>query len=62
MKFLYYVEGDFMSRTGIDRGYISLHPAGIPHGPHPGTYEGSIGKDKNGRTRRHGRHVPSHCK
>lgn len=43
---LYYVEGDFMSRTGIDRGYISLHPAGIPHGPHPGTYEGSIGKKK----------------
>lgn len=43
---LYYVEGDFMSRTGIGRGYISLHPAGIPHGPHPGTYEGSIGKQK----------------
>ena len=43
---LYYVEGDFMSRVGIDRGYISLHPAGIPHGPHPGTYEGSIGKEK----------------
>ncbi len=43
---LYYVDGDFMSRTGIDRGYISLHPAGIPHGPHPGTYEGSIGKTK----------------
>ena len=43
---LYYAEGDFMSRTGIDRGYISLHPAGIPHGPHPGTYEGSIGKEK----------------
>ena len=43
---LYYVEGDFMSRTGIDRGYISLHPAGIPHGPHPGTYEGSIGKQR----------------
>ena len=35
-----------MSRTGIDRGYISLHPSGIPHGPHPGTYEGSIGKTK----------------
>lgn len=43
---LYYVEGNFMSRKGIDRGYISLHPAGIPHGPHPGTYEGSIGKTK----------------
>jgi homogentisate 1,2-dioxygenase len=43
-EMLYYVDGDFMSRTGIGPGYISLHPAGIPHGPHPGTYEGSIGK------------------
>jgi len=43
---LYYVEGDFMSRKNIDRGYISLHPAGIPHGPHPGTYEASIGKTR----------------
>lgn len=41
---LYYVEGNFMSRKGIDEGMITLHPAGIPHGPHPGTYEGSIGK------------------
>jgi len=41
---LYYVDGDFMSRNDIDRGYISLHPGGIPHGPHPGAYERSIGK------------------
>lgn len=41
---LYYVDGDFMSRNNIDKGQITLHPAGIPHGPHPGTYEGSIGK------------------
>ncbi len=41
---LYYVDGDFMSRTGVSPGNISLHPAGIPHGPHPGTYEASIGK------------------
>lgn len=41
---LYYVAGDFMSRNNIERGQITLHPAGIPHGPHPGTYEGSIGK------------------
>lgn len=45
-EMLYYVDGDFMSRTGIGPGYISLHPAGIPHGPHPGTYEASIGKKK----------------
>ena len=41
---LYYVEGNFMSRKGIDRASVTVHPNGIPHGPHPGTYEGSIGK------------------
>ena len=41
---LYYVDGDFMSRNNIEKGQITLHPAGIPHGPHPGTYEKSIGK------------------
>ncbi|WP_108870261.1 homogentisate 1,2-dioxygenase [Aquimarina aquimarini] len=43
---IYYVDGDFMSRNDIDTGYISLHPAGIPHGPHPGAAERSIGKVK----------------
>ncbi|ETN94535.1 homogentisate 1,2-dioxygenase [Zhouia amylolytica] len=43
---LYYVDGDFMSRNDIDAGHISLHPAGIPHGPHPGAAERSIGKEK----------------
>ena len=43
---LYYVDGDFMSRNDIGPGHISLHPAGIPHGPHPGAYERSIGKEK----------------
>lgn len=43
---LYYVEGNFISRKGIERGSITLHPGGIPHGPHPGTYEGSIGKQQ----------------
>jgi homogentisate 1,2-dioxygenase len=41
---LFYAEGDFMSRKGIDRGSFTIHPGGLPHGPHPGTYEGSIGK------------------
>ncbi len=41
---LYYVEGEFMSRKGIERASVTVHPNGIPHGPHPGTYEGSIGK------------------
>lgn len=41
---LYYVDGDFMSRNDVEPGNISLHPAGIPHGPHPGAAERSIGK------------------
>jgi homogentisate 1,2-dioxygenase len=41
---LYYVDGDFMSRNDISQGQLTLHPAGIPHGPHPGAYERSIGK------------------
>ncbi|WP_242156205.1 homogentisate 1,2-dioxygenase [Aestuariivivens sediminis] len=43
---LYYVDGDFMSRNDIEAGHMSLHPAGIPHGPHPGATERSIGKVK----------------
>lgn len=45
-ELLYYVDGDFMSRKHVEHGMITLHPGGIPHGPHPGTYEGSIGKEK----------------
>ena len=41
---LYYVDGDFMSRNNIEHGQITLHPAGLVHGPHPGAYERSIGK------------------
>ena len=41
---LYYAEGNFMSRKGIDRCDISLHPYGLPHGPQPGMTEASIGK------------------
>lgn len=43
-EMLYYVDGDFMSRNNIEQGHITLHPAGIPHGPHPGAYERSIGQ------------------
>lgn len=42
-EMLYYVDGDFMSRKNVTRGMLTLHPAGIPHGPHPGTVEKSIG-------------------
>jgi len=41
---IYYVHGDFMSRNHVEQGFISLHPGGIPHGPHPGAYERSIGQ------------------
>jgi len=40
---LYYVEGNYKARKGIDVGSVSLHPQGIPHGPHPGTVEKSLG-------------------
>ncbi len=40
---LYYVDGDFMSRAHVEKGMFTLHPGGIPHGPHPGTAEKSIG-------------------
>ena len=45
-EMLYYVDGDFMSRNDIGPGYMTLHPGGIPHGPHPGAYERSIGQTK----------------
>ncbi len=47
-EMLYYVDGDFMSRNHIEKGHITLHPGGIPHGPHPGAYERSIGKKETG--------------
>jgi homogentisate 1,2-dioxygenase len=43
-EILYYVEGDFMSRNNIELGQLTLHPGGIPHGPHPGAIERSVGK------------------
>jgi homogentisate 1,2-dioxygenase len=42
-ELLYYVDGDFMSRKNVTRGMLTLHPGGIPHGPHPGAVEKSIG-------------------
>lgn len=43
---LYYVEGNYKARRGIESGSISLHPQGIAHGPHPGTVEASLGKER----------------
>ena len=42
-ELLFYHSGDFTSRKTIERGSISYHPSGIPHGPHPGVYKNSIG-------------------
>ncbi len=47
-EILYYVDGDFMSRNNIEKGQITLHPGGIPHGPHPGAIERSVGKKETG--------------
>lgn len=41
---IYYVSGEFGSRSGIEPGSVTFHPAGVPHGPHPGRYEDSVGK------------------
>ena len=43
-ELLYYVDGDFMSRNNIQQVQFTLHPGGIPHGPHPGAIERSIGQ------------------
>ena len=45
-EFLFYCRGNFTSRKGVGPGSISLHPMGLPHGPHPGAYEASIGHEK----------------
>jgi homogentisate 1,2-dioxygenase len=45
---LYYVNGNFMSRRGIEVGSFTLHPSGIPHGPHPGAAEASLGAKETG--------------
>ncbi len=47
-EILLYVRGNFTSRRGVGPGSISYHPMGVPHGPHPGAYEASIGhRDTN---------------
>src|SRR5207247_8969081 len=42
-EMIYYVDGNFSSRKGIEVGSVTLHPSGIPHGPHAGLAERSIG-------------------
>jgi homogentisate 1,2-dioxygenase len=45
-EIIFYVRGNFTSRKGVGPGAISFHPAGVPHGPHPGMYEKSIGAQR----------------
>ncbi len=47
-ELLYYVDGEFMSRKNVTKGMLTLHPAGIPHGPHPGAVQKSIGQKETG--------------
>jgi len=42
-EMIYYVSGNFSSRRGIEVGSVTLHPSGLPHGPHPGLAEASLG-------------------
>lgn len=43
-EMIYYANDKFASRRGIEEGSVTLHPAGIPHGPQPGATEASLGK------------------
>jgi homogentisate 1,2-dioxygenase len=43
-ELIFYCRGNFTSRRGVGPGSVSHHPSGIPHGPHPGAYESSIGQ------------------
>ena len=45
-EFIFYARGNFTSRRGVGPGSISHHPAGVSHGPHPGAYEASIGRQE----------------
>lgn len=43
---LFYTRGNFASRRGVTHGSMTLHPGGIPHGPHPGTIMASMNHDR----------------
>jgi homogentisate 1,2-dioxygenase len=43
---MYYVDGDYAARKGVDVGCITLHPSGLPHGPQPGTVEKALGMER----------------
>jgi homogentisate 1,2-dioxygenase len=43
---MYYVDGDYAARKGVDVGCLTLHPSGLPHGPQPGTVEQALGAER----------------
>ena len=49
-EIIFYCDGNFTSRRGVGPGSISWHPMGVPHGPHPGSYEKSIGTTRTDET------------
>ena len=58
-EMIYYVDGQFGSRKGVDIGAITLHPSGLPHGPQPGLVEKSLGSDADRGAGGDVRHVPA---
>jgi homogentisate 1,2-dioxygenase len=40
---MFYAEGDYVARKGVEIGCLTLHPSGLPHGPQPGTVEKALG-------------------
>ena len=54
---MFYAAGNYEARKGVDQGFITLHPSGLPHGPQPGAVEKALGKAVDGRARRHVGHL-----
>jgi homogentisate 1,2-dioxygenase len=40
---MFYADGDYAARKGVEVGCITLHPSGLPHGPQPGAVERALG-------------------
>ena len=40
---MFYADGDYAARKGVEIGCLTLHPSGLPHGPQPGTVEKALG-------------------
>ena len=55
---MFYADGDYAARKGVDIGCLTLHPSGLPHGPQPGAVEKSLGATSHERARGHVGHVP----